>query len=305
MDAPALLALAQTDGTLPLPPTSTPLATILSSPPFIHVPFSFNSRDLGLVPGSPIRPGLFFRTAGFSAPKPKPNPDPDQNTSSEAPFTTSTLRDALGGRVRYLVDLRTEGERVRRPDPDGDDGDEGVTAIWEPTAEGAPNAVDFALFAEGDGEKGFVEMYLGVLKYYAATIRRVLEAVRDGKGEEGVVFHCTAGRDRTGVVAGLLLSLAGASADTVALDYVLSRIGIEPAREMLEAALTSGGLGGAPSVEARHAGLKNLSNLRVRTWAAFVKALEAEHGGFEGYVKGALGFSDDDVRLIRRNLVGG
>lgn len=189
MDAPALLALAQTDGTLPLPPSDTPLSTILSSPPFVHVPFTFNARDLGLIPGSPIRPGLLFRTAGFSAPK--PNPDAAQGT--ETPFTTSTLSNALGGKIRYLVDLRTKGERAKRPDPPSEEGDDSVTVVWEPPAEGAPNAIDFALFAEGDGEKGFVAMYLGVLKYYAATIRKVLEAVRDGKGEEGVVFHCTGG----------------------------------------------------------------------------------------------------------------
>lgn len=53
-----------------------------------------------------------------------------------------------------------------------------------------------------------------------------------------------------------------------------------------------------------HAGFKNLSNLRVSTWEAFVQALEAEYGGFEGYVRGMLGFSEEEVGLIRKNLVG-
>ena len=37
------------------------------------------------------------------------------------------------------------------------------------------------------------------------------------------LFHCVAGKDRTGIVAALLLSLAGVSEDLIAQDYSLSR----------------------------------------------------------------------------------
>ena len=37
-----------------------------------------------------------------------------------------------------------------------------------------------------------------------------------------VVFHCAAGKDRTGIVAALLLGIAGASSETIASDYSLS-----------------------------------------------------------------------------------
>lgn len=38
----------------------------------------------------------------------------------------------------------------------------------------------------------------------------------------GVVVHCHAGRDRTGVVVALALHLAGASTESIAADYVLT-----------------------------------------------------------------------------------
>lgn len=109
----------------------------------------------------------------------------------------------------------------------------------------------------------------------------------------------TAGRDRTGIVAGLLLTLAGASPETVALDFLLSRIGTEPAREQLVALAMQGS--GAKGVDA--SGFHNLCNLKLSCWQAFVKATEQEHGGFQGYVTGTLGFSDGDLARIRRNLV--
>jgi len=100
------------------------------------------------------------------------------------------------------------------------------------------------------------------------------------------------------VVAGLLLSLAGEAADRVALDFMLSRIGTEPARERLVAFARHGA--GAASDDAP--GFYNLCSLRVSFWDAFRAAVDREYGGFDGYVVGALGFSPADLAVIKRNL---
>lgn len=43
----------------------------------------------------------------------------------------------------------------------------------------------------------------------------------------------SAGKDRTGILAAIILDLAGADAETIDHDYNLTRIGVEPAREFL------------------------------------------------------------------------
>lgn len=53
-------------------------------------------------------------------------------------------------------------------------------------------------------------------------------------------YPLLAGKDRTGVLAALLLSLAGADSSVVDHDYTLTRIGAEPAREMLTKKLFQG-----------------------------------------------------------------
>lgn len=108
-----------------------------------------------------------------------------------------------------------------------------------------------------------------------------------------------AGRDRTGVVAGLLLTLAGASEELIVFDYMLSRIGIEPAREKLLESLTKGLM----NVDINAPGFRNLANLRASCWEAFVKAVEAEYGGFEGYITGFLGFTEEELAKIKSNLI--
>jgi hypothetical protein len=109
------------------------------------------------------------------------------------------------------------------------------------------------------------------------------------------------------------LTLAGAAPDTIALDYMLSRIGSEPVRDELEKFARMGA--GVPArkaddspeaiaaaIVATPPGFLNLINLRVVCWNAFLEALDKEHGGFEGYVTKALGFSDADVATIKKHL---
>ena len=60
---------------------------------------------------------------------------------------------------------------------------------------------------------------------YLAThqpqIAAVMRAIADAP-EGGILFHCHAGRDRTGLIAALLLALVGVSADAITADYALS-----------------------------------------------------------------------------------
>ncbi|KAK4190616.1 tyrosine-protein phosphatase [Podospora australis] len=280
-----LASLAQTDVSVPLPKSL--LYQALSSPPFITLPGTFNTRDLGLVPGSPIRPGKFFRSGGFFMTGP--------NLPEEA---KSVLSEKL--KIKKVFDLRSVREHEKSPDPA--DMGQGVEVVWTEPAE-LDATVDIKDFVEGEGEEGYKKMYLDVLRVYCDAIKKVLEYVRDMDVDEeqgGMVFHCTAGRDRTGVMAGILLTIAGAKEDVVALDLLLSRIGTEPAREQLLAFALKGSF--AESMDAP--GFHNLASLRASCWAAFIKAAEEEHGGLEGYVKRHLGFSEGEVERIRANLVG-
>ena len=40
--------------------------------------------------------------------------------------------------------------------------------------------------------------------------------------EGAILFNCTAGKDRTGIVAALLLGLVGVSSDDIIYDYTLT-----------------------------------------------------------------------------------
>ncbi|KAM7204093.1 Protein-tyrosine phosphatase-like protein [Rhypophila sp. PSN 637] len=270
-----LRTLAWTDVTNPL--EESKVSAAFQTNPFVYVPGTFNTRDIGLIPGTPqVRPDYVFRT-GF--------------LSRLTPEGKGFLSSKLG--IKKIFDLRSKDEHTRDPDPEDIPG---VEVKWTPPKEQEAHA-DLSLFIEGEGEKGYAKMYMDVLDEYRDNIRMVLEHIRD-KANEPFVFHCTAGRDRTGVLSGLLLTLAGADVDTVILDFMLSRIGTEPAREQLMEFAKKGAV--ADSIDTP--GFKNLTNLRPKSWMAFVEAAEKEYGGFEGYVTKSLGFSEDELAAIKRNL---
>ncbi|KAM5352364.1 hypothetical protein ACJ41O_005087 [Fusarium nematophilum] len=251
------------------------LTPALSSPPFIPSRSLINVRDVGAVPGSAIRPGRIFRSGMLDAAA----ADPDALAW-------------LAANVRTVFDLRSGPERAAYPSPEIP----GVRFVFLERESTYPS-VDPADFAVDDGSKAWRGQLLAVAAAYRPTIRAVLEHVRD-RPEEPFLFHCTAGRDRTGVVSGLLQSLAGTEEPDVILDYMLSRIGTEAARDRLVVFLKASlGLD-----DPETPGFWNMASLRPTFWKAFAEGMDAEYGGWDGYVTEGLGFSVDDLDTIKKNL---
>jgi protein-tyrosine phosphatase len=96
-----------------------------------------------------------------------------------------------------------------------------------------PDLVTVQVAIEDITDKEFVEQWVnthlwGTPLYYRDALRRWPErhaAVISAIGQAqpgGVLFHCVRGHDRTGIIALLVLALAGVSADELIADYELS-----------------------------------------------------------------------------------
>jgi protein-tyrosine phosphatase len=116
--------------------------------------------------------------------------------------------------IRTVVDLRESDERtaeVSRP--------AGVTVVHVPLDDN--DDADFWYRCIDDDTDGTPLYYRPFLEWKAERCVAAIAAVaRAGPG--GVVVHCGIGRDRTGLVALLLLALAGVTPDSIIADYTLS-----------------------------------------------------------------------------------
>jgi protein-tyrosine phosphatase len=64
---------------------------------------------------------------------------------------------------------------------------------------------------------GMFERYVMIIEKRREAFRDVFQTVAEADG--GVLFHCFAGKDRTGLVAAMLLELAGVAHEDIAADY--------------------------------------------------------------------------------------
>jgi protein-tyrosine phosphatase len=159
----------------------------------------FNVRDLGGLPaadGRSVRRGRVFRADGV-----------DRLDGDDLEVARS-----LG--LRTVIDLRTFGEVERRSFPAHQ-----LPVTWHhlPILEGMWSEQDLV---PTTGAVDFLrERYLDMLVEGRDSIARALEVVAD---EGPVLFHCAAGKDRTGVLAAVVLGLLGCDHQVIADDYHLS-----------------------------------------------------------------------------------
>lgn len=158
-----------------------------------------NARDLG---GLPTRAGVTKTGRIFRMGRPEW-------------LTDDGWQQAYNDGVRTIVDLRNAEERHRRPsDPHVSDAVlAGFAVIHTPTED--PSDAEFLRLCAP--VLGSPECYRDNLRLWPEKFAAVFRAIASAEG--AVVLHCAAGRDRTGMVTMLMLSLAGAAPEVIADDY--------------------------------------------------------------------------------------
>jgi protein-tyrosine phosphatase len=125
-----------------------------------------------------------------------------------------------------------------------------------------------------------------VLEHTRPQLREVLEIIADAAGEP-LLFHCVAGKDRTGVIAALLLALADVEPAAIAADYAASTAQLIDAYMVRYAALERSEI-----LEALRCPEEGVHNML---------AYLAGYGGAAGYLS-AIGLSDASIARLRARL---
>lgn len=136
--------------------------------------------------------------------------------------------------------------------------------------------------------------YCRTLDYCQPEVAAIVRAVADAP-PGGVLFHCHAGKDRTGVLIALLLALVGVSDADIAADYAASEERLWPLFRQMEAA--------AAGDPVKLAGMQHkIPTAPPETILTVLKHLRNRHGGVEDYLL-AAGVSEDELTRIQQRLV--
>ncbi|MCC9178479.1 tyrosine-protein phosphatase [Arthrobacter sp. zg-Y750] len=160
-----------------------------------------NLRDLGgiAVAGGQVRPGLVLRA------------------DDVATTTPEQVAELVEAGLRTVIDLRSpeEAQRTGR----GPSANHGVEYLALPLTDamGAPTERARDLLASVRTPEHVGRWYAKIFTAQKESLVRGLEAVADSPG--AVLFHCAAGKDRTGLFAAALLSALGADPEAITQDY--------------------------------------------------------------------------------------
>ena len=237
-----------------------------------------NARDLGGIPligGRRVKPGLLLRSAHLGA-------------ASEGDL--ALLSEQYG--VRHVLDMRDAGEIARRPDRPVPGAEMHHLQVFE-RMPGDPKK--FAAMTGDEVHALFLEIYrvLAGNDHCAAAYGEFFRVLLSAGGA-AVLWHCTQGKDRTGVAAILLLTALGADRQAVLADYLLSNEAMRPEYERCIRA-------GMSESELHY--MRELLFVMPECVGAYFDRLEELYGGVDGYLRRRLGLTDGDFQLLRENYI--
>ena len=190
-----------------------------------------------------------------------------------------------------MIDLRFLDELERKPSPFAPNGASPQAAV---------DYINIPLDVDQDLDwpttlgpaEALSEMYVRLLetnrRHVAASLTTIARA-RPG----GVLFHCHAGKDRTGLIAAMTLGAVGVPADVIAGDYALAHPLYEQRRQRVLA---------EQATQEQRRYLEVLSAALPETMLLTLDYLDRRYGGVEGFLR-TTPLLPADLDLLRKRLV--
>lgn len=173
-----------------------------------------NARELGGYPtkeGKVIKPHMLLRTANlFSA------------TDSDWNILQNTYH------LKTILDFRSEQEVQNKPFLER----EGIQRHWinvmpkmpvsAPVVHSNDSIESIIEFISSISDFDSYDMYIAILSSIKGQIgyTKFFEYLLDNDGTYSILWHCNAGKDRTGIAAMLILSVLGVEEDIILQDYL-------------------------------------------------------------------------------------
>ncbi|MCB2076841.1 MAG: tyrosine-protein phosphatase [Novosphingobium sp.] len=196
-----------------------------------------------------------------------------------------------------IVDLRSLDERVIAPDLL----DDRTGALF------LANDYSMKPLMEGLTARGGEDTYQGLEKMLVPQYRMIFRRILAGDG--AVMYHCSAGQDRTGVATALIYDTLGVDRETILRDYHLSTAFRRTEWEMpkIDPEDYPGNFIVRYYASAQASGNRKPQPLYAPSGAShlaqFFTYLDKEYGGSEGYLKREIGLSDEDIVRLREIML--
>lgn len=251
-----------------------------------------NARDLGgiAVPSGVVRSGLLLRGGYLSDAS-----EEDIRTLSEVYHVAKVFDFRTDGEVLHAPDCIIPGARnIHLPaiDPETEKAAEDSLpheafrdlGHWLPVHANDPIVQSIARRMYTDR---IINEYTQI--QYAAFLQLIVSTT-----EGAVYWHCSQGKDRTGLGGAFLLGALGAGRETIMDDFLLSA---EAYEEELQRFLPT------VSTPEEQAVLRTFISVNPEYFEAALDLIDRRWGSMEGYLRGPLCLTDDDFEILRNRYI--
>jgi protein-tyrosine phosphatase len=245
-----------------------------------------NFRDLGGYPaegGNQVKWGALYRSGHLAKMK---------------PIDLKRFK-RLG--IDTIIDFRSDPEREKDPNrlPDSLNLKTLSIPILDPStsswAEDLKTAIQNREYQDFDASEKMREWYQDLAVGHVGQYRQFIHGVLNAQGAP-VLWHCTAGKDRTGIAAAILLRILGVRQDVVEEDYLLSAKYADQRRSLIWLLRFSRGKEAAETVQ-------TFFQVQKEWIKAAFQAIDDHWGDFENYSHEAIGLSESQIHQLRGQLL--
>lgn len=259
------------------PPVAAPVAAKAPHQRLLPLQGGRNFRDLGgyrTRDGRHVKWGLLFRSGSMTALTP----------------SDFSYLNRLG--IRSVCDFRDTHERAAEPVnwPAGE-----APAVfaddYDMNTNGMMARIDFRTLTPESARRMMAATYPQLLTTFNSQYRRMFRQLLAGNAP--LAFNCSAGKDRTGVAAALLLTALGVPRETVIQDYLLTNRYLDAS--LLKDSKASGDWAKLPAPV-----LKAFMAADRAYIEAALNVVDRHADGGDGYLRDELGLSRADIVQLRR-----
>lgn len=243
-----------------------------------------NARDLGGLKtkdGKTIRSHALIRSAKLSS----------ANHHDE-----HKLKDEY--RLKKIIDLRTPTERMEKPDAFIDGAQYLPMPVFKSAMAGISHEEEVEMLRKGGGLSGFY-YYMVTDEDCRRNFNAILTEIFSFPYEQGsVLWHCTEGKDRCGLVSGFVLLALGIDLDEVRRDYDLTNLVNEKkAQKYYDQILADGG----PKEEAEY--VRDMFLARPEYLETSIDVILKNYNDFDTYFEKGLYLDKKLIEQFKNNIL--
>lgn len=198
--------------------------------------------------------------------------------------------------IQTVFDLRTPGEI----DGKEDNLPKNVAYIHSPIVK---DSADVLASIKGQVIKGqiteeqslqfMIDLYASIVSDNIPELRKMIDQALHANAP--VLYHCSAGKDRTGIVTALILSILNVDRETIVNEYLLSDY---YRREKLEGILKKAKAAKVIIPRLSIGAIQNFMDVDERYINTAFTIIDTKYGGIDNYIRNQLQITDEQRQLI-------